>query len=204
MIGLMIICAILVLIFSVSARGNAENLFFNLLKSRQPNIITQTNAINSSELSHQQAAAVTWLSKKYRIAPEPLNALVHNAYEIGLKKGIDPTIILAVMAIESRFNPFIQSPMGAQGLMQVITKIHKARYDEFGGSLAAFDPSSNLQVGAQVLREFIALAGSLEGGLRLYVGGSGPGGDGGYVEKVMAEHKRLQQVISDAKGKPSA
>ena len=59
------------------------------------------------------------------------------------------------MAIESGFNPFAQSPVGAQGLMQVMTGVHKEKYENFGGKLAAFDPVTNLRVGVKVLQECI-------------------------------------------------
>lgn len=107
---------------------------------------------------------------------------------------LDPTLILAVMAIESGFNPFAQSAMGAQGLMQVMTGIHSDKYASFGGKLAAFDPVTNLRVGVKVLQECIARAGSLEGGLKFYVGAAHVEDDGGYVGKVLAEHQRLLQV----------
>jgi soluble lytic murein transglycosylase-like protein len=74
------------------------------------------------------------------------------------------------MAVESSFNPFAQSPVGAQGLMQVMTRVHDDKYEAFGGTRAAFDPMSNLRVGVQVLKECIARAGSLQDGLRYYVG----------------------------------
>jgi hypothetical protein len=61
-----------------------------------------------------------------------------------------------VVAIESNFNPFAQSAVGAQGLMQVMTRVHNQKYEAFGGTLAAFDPVSNLRVGVQVLRECIS------------------------------------------------
>jgi soluble lytic murein transglycosylase-like protein len=60
--------------------------------------------------------------------------------------------------------------VGAQGLMQVMTKVHSDKYEGFGGKMAAFDPVSNLRVGAKVLKECIARAGSVEGGLKFYVG----------------------------------
>jgi hypothetical protein len=103
------------------------------------------------------------------------------------------------MAIESRFNPFAQSHVGAQGLMQVMTKVHSEKYEDFGGKLAAFDPVTNLRVGVKVLQECIARAGSIEGGLKYYVGAANLEHDGGYAAKVMAEHARLQSVVS---GKP--
>ena len=111
----------------------------------------------------------------------------------------NPTLILAVMAIESSFNPFAQSPVGAQGLMQVMTEIHSDKYQNFGGQYAAFDPKSNLRVGVKVLQECIARAGSVEAGLKWYVGAANLPTDGGYADKVLAEHGRLYQV---AKGKP--
>jgi hypothetical protein len=139
------------------------------------------------------------LSKKYRVAPEPLSALVAEAYEIGIHTKLDPTLILAVMAVESGFNPFAQSPVGAQGLMQVMTQVHSDKYESFGGKLAAFDPLTNLRVGVKVLQECISRAGSIEGGLRFYVGAANIDDDGGYTGKVMAEHARLQLVASGRK-----
>jgi soluble lytic murein transglycosylase-like protein len=108
-------------------------------------------------------------------------------------------LILAVMAVESGFNPFAQSHVGAQGLMQVMTKVHRDKYEDFGGKLAAFDPVSNLRVGAKVLRDCINRGGSLEGGLKLYVGATNMEADGGYAAKVLAEYARLQSV---AAGRP--
>jgi soluble lytic murein transglycosylase-like protein len=60
--------------------------------------------------------------------------------------------------------------VGAQGLMQVMTRVHDDKYEAFGGNLAAFDPLTNLRVGVQVLKECIQRAGGLEEGLRYYVG----------------------------------
>jgi len=150
------------------------------------------------ELPKQQVAVAMWLSRKYRVAPEPLGALVAEAFEIGERAKLDPTLLLAIMAIESRFNPFAQSPVGAQGLMQVLTRVHTDKYENFGGKLAAFDPLTNLRVGAKVLQECIKRAGSIEGGLRLYVGAVTTDGNW-YVDRVMAEHLRIQSV---ALGKP--
>jgi hypothetical protein len=153
----------------------------------------RATATNPKDLPKQQAALAYWLSKKYRVAPEPLAALVAEAFEVSKHVRLEPTLILAIMAIESGFNPFAQSPVGAQGLMQVMTAVHTDKFAHFGGKLAAFDPVSNLRVGVKVLQECIARAGSLEAGLRQYVGASGSD-DGGYTSKVLAESERLQQV----------
>jgi microcystin-dependent protein len=161
----------------------------------------RATATDPADLPKQQAAVAYWLSKKYRVAPEPISALVAEAYAIGAKAKLEPTLILAIMAIESGFNPFAQSPVGAQGLMQVMTKIHSDKYEDFGGKLAAFDPLTNLRVGVKVLQESISRAGSIEGGLKHYVGAANMEGDGGYAAKVLAEYSRLHQV---ATGRPAA
>ena len=154
----------------------------------------RATATDPADLPKQQAAVAYWLSKKYKVAPEPLSALVAEAYAIGAKAKLEPTLILAIMAIESGFNPFAQSPVGAQGLMQVMTKIHSDKYENFGGKLAAFDPITNLRVGVKVLQGCIAKAGSIEGGLKHYVGAANMASDGGYASKVVAEYARLYQV----------
>jgi hypothetical protein len=121
---------------------------------------------------------------------------VQEAWAIGQSVGLDPTLILAIAAIESRFNPFAQSAMGAQGLMQVMTRVHVDKYEPFGGTHAAFDPISNLKVGVQVLRECIARAGGLEAGIRWYVGAANLPDDGGYLSKVLSEQGHMKRVAS--------
>ncbi len=160
-----------------------------------PNAVGRATAADPAKLSRQQASVAKWLSHRYRVAPEPVSRLVQEAWRMGHREKLEPTLILAVMAIESGFNPFAQSAVGAQGLMQVMTRVHDAKYEVFGGNHAAFDPVTNLRVGVQVLKECITRAGgSLEGGLRRYVGATNLNDDGGYASKVMAEHKYLHQI----------
>ena len=147
-------------------------------------------------LSSQQVAIASWISKKYSVAQEPVGTLVAEAFEVGHSAKLDPTLILAIMAIESGFNPFAQSPVGAQGLMQVMTRVHHDKYAKLGGKLAAFDPIANLRVGVKVLQDCINRAGSIEGGLKHYVGAANLENDGGYADKVLAERARLQDVVS--------
>ena len=154
----------------------------------------RATATNPKNLPKDQAAVAFWLSKKYRVAPEPIAALVSEAYDLGKVNRLDPTLILAIMAIESSFNPFAQSAVGAQGLMQVMTTVHTDKYENFGGQNAAFDPVSNLRVGVRVLKECIERAGSIVGGLRYYVGAANLPTDGGYAAKVLAEHQRLRMA----------
>ena len=202
-VGLAVVFSVLTLLARPDLRQAGEAQLMTWLHARQvealglvPELdaIDRATALNPKDLPKQQAAVAYWLSTKYRVAPEPLSALVAEAYEIGHRTRIDPTLLLAVMAVESGFNPFAQSPVGAQGLMQVMTGVHVDKYENFGGRLAAFDPVTNLRVGAKVLQECIQRAGSVQAGLKYYVGAALLTEDGGYAEKVMAEHDRLQQV----------
>ena len=165
-----------------------------LAASAEPDAVARATALDPKELTRQQAAVASWLSRRYKVAPEPLSALVKEAWDIGQRANLEPTLILAIMAIESRFNPFAQSPVGAQGLMQVMTRVHDDKYESFGGTHAAFDPITNLRVGVQVLKECIARAGSVREGLRYYVGAAFLESDGGYASKVLSEQAHLRAV----------
>lgn len=215
LVGLAVVFAVITLTARPDLRQAGEEKLMSWLQSRhiatldadtdaEPDAIDRATAADPKDLPREQAAVAYWLSRKYRVAPEPLSALVAEAYEVGQRTKLDPTLILAIMAVESSFNPFAQSAVGAQGLMQVMTKIHSDKYQGFGGTLAAFDPVTNLRVGVKVLQESIARAGSLEGGLRHYVGAANLESDGGYAEKVMSEHARLYQVAKGRAVPPTA
>lgn len=203
LIGLTVAFVVIALTARPDLRQAGEERLMNWLQARQvavlgmpiePEASERATAGNPKDLPKEQAAVAFWLSKKYRVAAEPLSVLVAEAYELGARNKLDPTLILAIMAIESSFNPFAQSSVGAQGLMQVMTTVHTEKYQNFGGHFAAFDPVTNLRVGVKVLQECIARAGSIEGGLRYYVGAANLPDDGGYTAKVLAEHFRLRQV----------
>jgi soluble lytic murein transglycosylase-like protein len=205
LLGLAVAFAVITLTARPDLRQAGEEKLMGWLQSRQEAVSgivaerdarDRATAANPKDLPKAQAAVAYWLSRKYRVAPEPISALVVEAWDIGGRTRLDPTLILAIMAIESSFNPFAQSAVGAQGLMQVMTTVHSDKYQGFGGQLAAFDPVANLRVGAKVLQDCIAKAGSVEGGLRFYVGAANVDDDGGYAAKVLAEHQRLQQVAA--------
>ncbi|MEG1733837.1 MAG: lytic transglycosylase domain-containing protein [Comamonas sp.] len=212
LLGLAVAISALILISRPDLRLAGESQLRQWLDARQPVMAEaevavedvgttmvaasdRATAANPKSLPKEQAAVAYWLSKKYRVAPEPLAALVSEAYAQGKANKLDPMLILAIMAIESSFNPFAQSSVGAQGLMQVMTSVHTDKYESFGGQHAAFDPVTNLKVGVKVLKDCIARAGSIEGGLRYYVGAANLPSDGGYAAKVLAEHQRMRAAV---------
>ncbi len=212
LIGLLIVAAALFAFGKPELRHAVETHALGWLQARQearaepaellaqqlsePDAITRATAADPKQLSRQQAAVALWISRRYRVAPEPISRLVQEAWHVGERAGLDPTLILAIMAVESSFNPFAQSPVGAQGLMQVMTNIHDDKYVPFGGKHAAFDPVTNLRVGVQVLKDCIERAGGVYAGLRYYVGAANLDDDGGYTGKVLAEQNNLRLVAS--------
>jgi Transglycosylase SLT domain len=174
------------------------------LAEPEPSAAQRVAAVDLGKLPQQQAAIAQWLSRRYKVAPEAVASLVQEAWTLGDRARIDPTLILAVIAVESSFNPYAQSPVGAQGLMQVMTRVHDNKYERFGGERAALDPLSNLRVGVQVLRECIQRAGSVTEGLRHYVGAANLEDDGGYAARVVFEQEQLKVVASGKTPNPRA
>ena len=204
LIGMTVLFIAIALFARPELRTFGESQLYSWLQARQteltgvisdPVASDRATATDPKDLPKQQASVATWISRKYHVALEPVSAIVSEAYSVGTRARLDPTLILAVMAVESGFNPYAQSQVGAQGLMQVMTNVHRDKYQSFGGRFAAFDPLANLQVGVKVLQECIrAAGGSVEGGLKNYVGAGNTQDDGGYSTKVLAEYSRLQLV----------
>lgn len=145
-----------------------------------------------------QEQVTRYLSRRYRVAENAVRQIVGQAFVTGRSLGVDPLLILAVTAIESSLNPFAQSPVGAQGLMQVMTQVHSDKFAAHGGDHAALDPIANLKVGSEILRDLIRRGGSVERGLQLYVGAGNQPDDGGYATRVLGEMARIRLAASGA------
>ncbi|MCX7221091.1 MAG: transglycosylase SLT domain-containing protein [Burkholderiales bacterium] len=144
----------------------------------------------------QQLWVTNWLAKRYRVANDASNMLVSAAYLTAKEIKLDPLLILSVMAIESGLNPFAESPVGAQGLMQVMSKIHHEKFEDMGGVKAALNPVANIRVGALILKDYVTRGGSVEAGLKMYVGAAAFDNDAGYGSRVLAEYRRLKDVAT--------
>ncbi|RJG06590.1 hypothetical protein D3870_11725 [Noviherbaspirillum cavernae] len=149
--------------------------------------------------ARQQQWVTNWLSKRYRVASDATDMLVSAAYLTAREIKLDPLLILSVMAIESGLNPFAESPVGAQGLMQVMSKVHHDKFQDLGGVKAALNPVANIKVGSLILKDYVKRGGSVEAGLKLYVGAGASDTDFGYGAKVLAEYRRLKEVAMGKK-----
>jgi soluble lytic murein transglycosylase-like protein len=146
----------------------------------------------------EQRALADFISRRWRIAESAASSFVAIAYRAGKQHSVDPLLILAVMAIESRYNPVAESTVGAKGLMQVIPKFHLEKLLDHGGEEALLDPEVNIQVGAQILREYYRRFGDQEMALQMYAGAfDEPTAQ--YASKVFAERARLEPVRQRAR-----
>lgn len=143
----------------------------------------------------EQRAVTEMLSKRYRVAEEAVGGFVAAAYKAGKATAVDPLLILAVISVESRFNPVAESNFGAKGLMQIIPKFHKEKLVGHGGEEALLDPEVNIQVGAMVLREYLRRFGGTETALQAY-NGAFEEPTSQYSRLVLSERSRIAQAIA--------
>src|SRR5688572_14343333 len=150
----------------------------------------------------EQQALAEFIARRWRIAESAALSFVAAAYHAGKVHSVDPVLILAVMAIESRYNPVAESTMGAKGLMQVIPKYHLEKLLDHGGEPALLEPAVNIMVGAQILREYQRRFRDSETALQMYAGALDDATTQ-YASKVFAEKARLDALKMKA-SKPQA
>lgn len=144
-----------------------------------------------SRLTREQHNIVQFIAKTYSVASDAAEHFVFEAFSAGRAARIDPHLVLAVMSVESSFNPRAQSHQGAKGLMQVLARVHQDKFEPFGGAKAVFDPMANIRVGTEILKDYLARAGSVPGALKWYVGAALMPDDGGYGAKVLFQRERI-------------
>ena len=212
--SLTLVCIALLFVKPELAKGVSESLPINEARaSNAPGASAETNWVKTDVLAQapqkeehtkldelkQKQRVASWISKRYKIANKASNLFVTTAYKTAFDIGLDPHLILAVMAIESRFNPYAESPVGAQGLMQVMAKVHADKFEDHGGVQYALDPVVNIKVGSRILKEYVRQTGSVERALKTYVRAAAMSHDGGYGNKVISEYKMLKAVASGSK-----
>ncbi len=151
-------------------------------------------------LEREQRVVTEYIAKRYRVSEGAVAGYVAAAYRAGEQHSVDPLLILAVMAVESRYNPVAESIVGAKGLMQVIPKYHREKIIASGGEKAMLEPGTNILLGAKILGEYIARAGDLATGLQMY-NGAPDDSSNQYAAKVINEKERLQQILKNSRNR---
>ena len=174
--------------------GLAKSLAFSGDPFSVPNTVAAGQiqlASGETPLEREQRAVTEFIAKRYRVSDAAVAGFVSAAYRAGAEQSVDPLLLLAVMAVESRYNPVAESTMGAKGLMQVMPKFHADKLLDHGGEHALLEPDVNITVGAQILREYLRRFGDTETALQMYAGAfDEPNSQ--YATKVFAEKARLE------------
>ena len=157
-------------------------------------------ALLGPSLSARMQRVLEYTAKRYRLSPLALEPAFVAAERSARELGLDPLLIVAVIGIESGFNPFAESVMGAQGLMQIIPRYHSDKLPPevrtgTGAATAFFDPVMNVRVGVRALHDFIRDTGDLVEGLQQFAGAPDDPEEA-YAEKVLAEVERLESLAT--------
>jgi len=155
-----------------------------------PRTVT-AGASNAASRIDQLAAVV---ARRYKVADGAAADVVRTAFREGGRHGLDPMLILAVIAVESRFNPFAASEQGALGLMQIVPRFHKDKLPDEGAP-AMLETAANIAVGSRILKDSIRRGGSDEAGLQLY-NGAFDDETRAYANRVLTERRRIEQSLA--------
>lgn len=197
------LAAALVALFLLAVTGLAktpdllqaiERTFAGIEATAESAAPNQPSASADGRLSQAMAGALDFVAQRYRVAPEGLLPVFEAAQTAARERNLDPLLIVAVIGIESGFNPFAQSNMGAQGLMQIIPRYHQDKLPTTSAPSTFLDPVTNVTVGAQILQESIRRQGGLMEGLQYYAGAA-EDPDQAYANKVLAEKQRIEQTV---------
>lgn len=142
--------------------------------------------------SHKIKALSNFIQHNFKVSQAKASVIVGEAFRNGLKQGLQPELILAIIAVESRFKEKAVSPVGAQGLMQVMAKAHPKKIKSIGGTRALYDPKKNISVGSKILSQYKSLSkGNIRRALLRYNGSLG-NARSRYPDKVFRIYKQMK------------
>lgn len=162
----------------------------------QPNVIDfpEDNLFNTNSQKQKVRVLTNFIQDKFNIPQSKANTIVAEAFRNGLKRDLQPELILAVIAVESTFREKAVSSVGARGLMQVMPSAHPKKVKSIGGLRALYDPKKNISVGTHILAQYLDLsAGNIRRTLLRY-NGSLRDSRSRYPEKVMSVYNQMRNT----------
>lgn len=107
-------------------------------------------------LTPQGQRAAQYIAKNYHIAREAAQLIVHEAFKAGKAHRVDPLLLLAIIGIESRYNPLSESEAGALGLTQAMPESHPEKVAAIAKQQGhILNIGDNIELGAKVIGEYL-------------------------------------------------
>lgn len=95
------------------------------------------------------------ISENYSTSTDSARQIVDKAYTVSEKHQINPLMLLAIVAVESSFNPRATSSAGALGLTQTMPRAHPEKLARVKASgKTPYDMEANLGLGAEIFAEY--------------------------------------------------
>jgi flagellum-specific peptidoglycan hydrolase FlgJ len=135
-----------------------------------------------------------YIQARYAVPAQKASTIVSEALRSGSQQGLDPKLILAVIAVESTFKERAVSRRGARGLMQVKADAHHGKVKAIGGTHALFNTGKNIHTGSKILANYLD---DHHGNLRralLNYSGSRKNSRSSYPDKVLHVYRDLKQA----------
>ena len=113
------------------------------------------------------------------------------ANRVAEKYGLDPLLVMAMIKVESNFNPSALSSAGAVGLLQVMPETLSWMNEKSSKNFALSPPASNIEAGIFYLKYLIRKFGNLKDALMAYNVGPSAHIQGKNKEASMKYIKRI-------------
>ncbi len=166
-----------------------QQMQLNYQANDKPNNLNETQTIKENNSTPEQA---TWtdhvlpIIMQYDTNEHEAKSIAQWVWIYAQSQGLDPALILALITVESRFDPFATSVVGAQGLMQVMPFWK----NELGSPQDdLFNISTNIRYGTTILKQYLNRYRNIEQALAAY---NGSKGRLKYPNKIFAQIKRYQ------------
>lgn len=153
--------------------------------------------IERVEQMKKMQALASHISDNNNIELEKAEKIIATTFLEAEKAKIEPMIMLSVIGVESRYNQYAKSGMGAVGLVQVMPNYHKGKIKELKSesNLDMWSIEGNIKLGVNILKEYIALAdGNVQKALQMY-NGSSKDRSLSYSRKVYSQLANLDKAV---------
>ena len=107
-------------------------------------------------LDPQAQKAAEYIASTYHIAKEASELIVRECFKSGKENSVDPLLVLAIIGVESGFNPISESEAGALGLTQTMPESHPekiATIQKDQGHI--LNITDNIRLGTKIIGEYM-------------------------------------------------